>query len=200
MEPRGGKPGHGPRPSHRPEKESLCLQAGRVRQHRGENPRSSGQEGRACSRGALRGCRSAVQVWRGRYPCSASPPATGERLGCYGSQRQDAPHGGSRGQVLHEHIVLSLIGPHLLASPSYVGVHRRKSVSCQLPHRPTPLVRNDKQPNLCLLASETLPAWHLVAMPSNSQILATIAELAGNLIRFIHGSVKPRPTHPKPHR
>ena len=46
----------------------------------------------------------------------------------------------------------------------------------------------------------SLPRWLLVTMPSTSQILATFAELAGNLIRFIQGSAKPRPTHLKPHR
>ena len=46
----------------------------------------------------------------------------------------------------------------------------------------------------------SLPRWLLVAMPSTSQILATFAELASNLIRFIQGSAKPRPVHPKPHR
>ena len=46
----------------------------------------------------------------------------------------------------------------------------------------------------------SLPRWLLVAIPSTNQILATFAELASNLIRFIPGAAKPRPIHLKPHR
>jgi hypothetical protein len=45
-----------------------------------------------------------------------------------------------------------------------------------------------------------LPRWLLVSLPSTIELLATFAELAKNLIRFIPGASKPRPAHPKPHR
>jgi hypothetical protein len=45
-----------------------------------------------------------------------------------------------------------------------------------------------------------LPRWLLVSLPSTTELLATFAELAKNLIRFIPGASKPRPAHPKPHR
>ena len=45
-----------------------------------------------------------------------------------------------------------------------------------------------------------LPRWLLTAMPSDEQFAAVVAELARNLIRFVHGATKPRPPHLKHHR
>ena len=44
-----------------------------------------------------------------------------------------------------------------------------------------------------------LPRWLLKALPSTAQWLATLANLADNLCRFVPGASKPRPSRPKPH-
>lgn len=45
-----------------------------------------------------------------------------------------------------------------------------------------------------------LPRWLLASLPSGQEVMAVFEELARNLIRFVPGTTKPRPDHPKPHR
>ncbi|MGY6275039.1 hypothetical protein [Methylomonas sp. MgM2] len=45
-----------------------------------------------------------------------------------------------------------------------------------------------------------LPRWLLIDPPTLKQLLLTVSGLARNVIRFIDGTTKPRPKHPKPHR
>ncbi len=45
-----------------------------------------------------------------------------------------------------------------------------------------------------------LPRWLLVLMPTADQFVATLKEIAKNLIAVVQDVSKPRPNHPKPHR
>jgi hypothetical protein len=45
-----------------------------------------------------------------------------------------------------------------------------------------------------------LPRWLLILMPTAEQFVATLKEIAKNLIGVVPDVSKPRPNHPKPHR
>ncbi len=45
-----------------------------------------------------------------------------------------------------------------------------------------------------------LPRWLLVSIPTAEQFVATLTELAKNLVISLSNASKPRPKHPKPHR